>query len=93
MGFPNFVQDIVSGNIQHLHIGKYNVEQRQVIDKAVAPEKKSKPKRAMLILIAGVGGFFLACISAFVLEAIHKSQADQKSRDRWAALIGAWKNK
>ena len=35
MGFPNFVQDIVSGNIQHLHIGKYNVEQRQVIDKAV----------------------------------------------------------
>ena len=65
----------------------------QVLDVATPPEKKSKPKRAMLILIAGISGFFLACISAFVLEAIHKSQADQKSRERWAALIGAWKNK
>lgn len=65
----------------------------QVLDVATTPEKKSKPKRAMLILIAGMGGFFLACISAFVLEAVRKSQANQESRERWAALIGVWKSK
>lgn len=63
----------------------------QVLDVASVPERKSKPKRAMLILLAGVGGFFLACISAFLLEAFRKSRANQESNQRWAALIGAWK--
>lgn len=65
----------------------------QILDVATPPEKKSKPKRALLILIAGIGGFFLACISAFVLEAINKSKADLESSQRWAALVGAWKGR
>lgn len=65
----------------------------QILDVATPPEKKSKPKRALLILIAGMGGFFLACISAFVLEAINKSKADPESSQRWAALVGAWKGR
>lgn len=65
----------------------------QILDVATPPERKSKPKRALLILIAGMGGFFLACISAFVLEAINKSKADPESSQRWAALVGAWKGR
>lgn len=65
----------------------------QVLDIATMPEKKSKPKRALLILIAGVGGFFLACISAFVLEAINKSRADKESHERWLTLMQAWKGR
>lgn len=63
----------------------------QVLDVATPPERKSKPKRATLILLAGIGGFFLACILAFVLEAIGKSKASPEGRLRWAALKQAWR--
>ena len=56
-------------------------------------EKKSKPKRALLIMLAGVGGFFMACVLAFVLEAMRKSKEDPEGKARWDALRQAWKAK
>jgi uncharacterized protein involved in exopolysaccharide biosynthesis len=40
----------------------------QVIDKAIPPEKKAKPKRKQMILIATFTGFFLSVFLAFFLE-------------------------
>ena len=42
----------------------------QVIDPATPPERKAKPKRAMIVLMSGVGGLFFAILLAFVLEAL-----------------------
>lgn len=65
----------------------------QILDAATPPERKSKPRRGLLILLAGAGGFFLACIGAFVLEALNKSRADSESSRRWAELASAWRGK
>lgn len=65
----------------------------QILDAAAPPERKSKPKRALMILLAGFGGFFLACISAFVLEAFKKSRAGNESSQRWAELASVWRGK
>jgi uncharacterized protein involved in exopolysaccharide biosynthesis len=65
----------------------------QVLDAAIPPERKSKPKRSLLLMLAAVGGFFLACILAFVLEALHKSKENPEGRERWAALKSAWQGK
>ena len=65
----------------------------QVLDVATPPEKKSKPKRTLLILLAGMGGFFLACLSAFVMEAVNKIRFNPEEQQRWTALTQAWKNK
>jgi uncharacterized protein involved in exopolysaccharide biosynthesis len=40
----------------------------QVIYQAVPPEKRIKPKRANLVLIAAFGGFLLATLGAFIAE-------------------------
>jgi uncharacterized protein involved in exopolysaccharide biosynthesis len=40
----------------------------QVVDRAVAPDRKSKPKRAILVLIAFFAAGVLSLILAFGLE-------------------------
>ena len=40
----------------------------QVLDQALVPEKKSKPKRALIVLLATILAFFVGIIWAFVKE-------------------------
>lgn len=65
----------------------------QVLDAAKPPERKSKPKRALLIMLAGIGGFFLACISAFVLESLGKFYTSPRGQACWNEVKMAWKGK
>jgi len=58
----------------------------QVLDKAVAPEKKSKPKRALTVLLAGLVAFFLAVIAAFVREAMARAKENNEQSERLNAL-------
>ncbi len=37
----------------------------QILDKAITPEKKTKPKRALIVILATLVAFFLAVIWAF----------------------------
>ncbi len=37
-----------------------------VVDEAQAPQKKSRPKRSLLILGAGIGAFFLGCLIVLI---------------------------
>lgn len=54
----------------------------QVLDKAVPPEKKSKPKRSLIVILATLAAFFLAIIWVFVREALVRSRNDPEQGGR-----------
>ncbi len=51
----------------------------QVLDKAVVPEQKSKPKRSMTVLLAAVATGFLAILWAFITDAIQNAKKDNET--------------
>jgi tyrosine-protein kinase Etk/Wzc len=58
----------------------------QVLDDAVVPLKKSKPKRSLIVILATVTAFFIAVFTAFVLEYFGKMS--DEDRARWEAIRG-----
>jgi capsule polysaccharide export protein KpsE/RkpR len=58
----------------------------QVIDKAVPPERKVKPKRAVMVLLAGIIGFFLSVFGAFIMEYRERANANPEDRERFDTL-------
>ena len=58
----------------------------QVLDNAVAPEKKSKPKRSVIVLLTAVASGFLCVFGIFIYEAIQRSNADPENAARVEAL-------
>lgn len=54
----------------------------QVVDKAVPPEKKSKPKRALIVIVSGLVAGLLAVVAAFLIEAMEKARRDPHSASR-----------
>ncbi|MGL4605241.1 MAG: GumC family protein [Iodobacter sp.] len=63
----------------------------QVLDSAIAPENKSKPKRGVLILISLFAGFFIAVSVSFILEAFNKMGRDPEQKQRLDLLKNTWK--
>jgi tyrosine-protein kinase Etk/Wzc len=63
----------------------------QVLDAAVASERKSKPKRALITLGGVVGGAFLAVLLVLFGEAYRKARRDPGNAWRWKQLSGNWK--
>lgn len=59
----------------------------QVLDDAVVPAKKSKPKRSMIVILSTVTAFFLSVFLAFVLEYLEKMS--EEDRVRWEEIKGA----
>ena len=58
----------------------------QVIDKAIPPEKRAKPKRANMVLIATFGGLFLSVIGVFLIEYSTKVLKDPEVQQKLDAL-------
>ena len=58
----------------------------QVLDKAIEPERKSKPKRALIVILTGLVAGFLAVIFAFVRESLEKARQDPQSAGRLQSL-------
>ena len=58
----------------------------QVVDKAVPPERKSAPKRLLIIAVAAVASFLLACLGVLIWEAIRRRQQDPYEGARIAQL-------
>jgi tyrosine-protein kinase Etk/Wzc len=52
----------------------------QVLDKALPPTKKAKPKRVLMVAIATFTGFFLAIFTAFFMEYMEKTSNDEGTR-------------
>lgn len=58
----------------------------QIIDKAEPPEKKIRPKRAQMVMIAGLVGFFFSLCAAFFMEYMEKSSLNPENGERVNAL-------
>ena len=57
----------------------------QVLDKAVEPERKFKPKRAVITIAAGFFGLILAFIIAFISEALNRPKTVEE-QEKWRLL-------
>lgn len=58
----------------------------QMLDKATAPEKKSKPKRMLIVIIASALAFFLSIIWAFFRESLERSRKNPQYQERLEQL-------
>ena len=56
----------------------------QVIQKALMPERKSKPARAKLVLVAAIASFFFSLLLSFVRDNI--SRMPENNLVRWKSL-------
>ena len=58
----------------------------QVLDKAMPPEQKSKPKRSMMVLIAALATGFLTILYAFIKEALQNAKKDTETEVQLTTL-------
>jgi tyrosine-protein kinase Etk/Wzc len=58
----------------------------QVLDKAVVPERKTRPKRALIVLLSVLVAGFLALLWSFVKESIERARQQPDSSDRFERL-------
>jgi uncharacterized protein involved in exopolysaccharide biosynthesis len=65
----------------------------QVLDKAIPPEMKSKPKRALIVILTTLVAFFLAVMWAFVSESMQRAKGQPEQAQRINALRNAFKFK
>jgi tyrosine-protein kinase Etk/Wzc len=56
------------------------------VDRAIPPDYKSKPKRALIVILTGLLAGFLAVIFAFATESLEKARRDPKSALRLDSL-------
>lgn len=54
----------------------------QVLDTAIPPERKSKPKRALIVILAVLATGFVAVLIAFMKEAALRAAEDPESAER-----------
>jgi uncharacterized protein involved in exopolysaccharide biosynthesis len=65
----------------------------QVLDAAQAPELKSKPKRAIIVLVVALAGLILGVLVAFMRRAIKNAASSPEGGDQMAKLKDAWRFK
>ena len=65
----------------------------QVLDQATPPERKSKPKRSLIVLAAALAAFILAVLLAFLREKLlrRKQQPGQTMRVKALHIACKWK--
>ena len=62
----------------------------QQVDPATAPERRSKPKRTLIVLVSALGGLFLGVLAAFIRRSINKASTDPESSEQIRKLRSAW---
>jgi uncharacterized protein involved in exopolysaccharide biosynthesis len=58
----------------------------QVVDKAIPPDKRAKPKRTLMVLVAAFTGFFLSIFIALFIEYKEKASQDPEQKERIEAI-------
>ena len=58
----------------------------QVVDKAVTPERKSGPRRVLIVLVTAALAFLLACLGVLLMETLRRKQEDPIEHARLARL-------
>ena len=64
----------------------------QVLDVAQPPERKAKPKKALIAIIATLASGFALLLFVFVRSAIRNASQNPETNDRIQALKKSWKN-
>ncbi|MGC9490531.1 MAG: Wzz/FepE/Etk N-terminal domain-containing protein [Thermovirgaceae bacterium] len=54
----------------------------QTLEKAVPPEKRFKPNRKLIVILATLLGFFIAVFSAFVAEFVRRASQDPEQEEK-----------
>jgi len=63
----------------------------QVLDVATPPEKKAKPQKALVAIIATLATGFVLLLYVFIKNALKGSEQDEETRAKMAALRASWK--
>jgi tyrosine-protein kinase Etk/Wzc len=63
----------------------------QVVDKATAPEKKTKPKRAVIVLVSASLALLLSVLVAMLRRSLLKMQGDLDSAGKLLEFKRAWR--
>jgi len=64
----------------------------QVLDRAVPPERRARPRRALLVGLSGILSLFASMMFVFGLEYFRAlRQRNPEGFDRFTALLGAWR--
>ena len=63
----------------------------QVLDIAEPPERKTKPKKAMIAVIAALASGFALLLFVFIRSALKNASQDEETKLRMAALKGSWR--
>lgn len=58
----------------------------QVMDKAIVPDYRTRPKRTLNVIIATLGAGVLAVLLAFILEIFENAMRDPVTASRWRTL-------
>jgi uncharacterized protein involved in exopolysaccharide biosynthesis len=62
----------------------------QVLDVALPPERKSKPKKALVAVIATLAAGFALLLFVFVRQALRNAAVDGESAQKLERLRSAW---
>ena len=62
----------------------------QVLDIAEPPERKAKPKKVMIAVIAALASGFALLLFVFIRSALKNASQDEETKLRMAALKGSW---
>jgi len=63
----------------------------QIVDPATPPERKSKPKKALIAVLTTLASGFVLLLWVFVRQAVRNSQADPGHAEKLNALTQAWR--
>lgn len=63
----------------------------QVLDAAQPPERKSKPKKALIAIIATLASGFALLLFVFVRQALRNGSQDEETAKKLAAIRAGWK--
>ena len=63
----------------------------QVLDVAQVPDRKSKPKKALVAMIATLASGFALLLFVFVRQALRNAAADQETAGKLAAIERSWR--
>ncbi|MFA6312417.1 MAG: Wzz/FepE/Etk N-terminal domain-containing protein [Sterolibacterium sp.] len=58
----------------------------QVMDKAIEPDRKSKPKRTLIVLVSALAALIISILWVFVCESVAMTKADPQQANRLVSL-------
>ena len=64
----------------------------QVVDTALPPDRKSKPARAVIVLVSALAALLLMCVAVVMHRYTQLARAQDPQREQaWKSVLGAWR--